>query len=579
MEERWVTDWTPSARFPLYTRANAGEIMPDPCSPLGWDLVWGAGGVAHGWADGCHRFGTFTPEETNPDEPDYVGCFGGYLYLNASLIRLVGVRSPGMSAEAMDAAFLGDHPDVPPYVPAAGDDRPELEAGIGATMASFLEATVEPAELAADRAEMIAIAEGRPDLAAATELELVVRARSMLDPIRRFFERYYIYGTASAIGPGILGEVTGPIDPTLAGRLISGLGDIDSAPPAFAIWDMSRVVRDSNELSAAFDAGVDELMERLAVTDDGAELLADLASFQAEHGARGPGEWDAANPTWGIDLQPVLVAIDRMRYADDDVSPSARSARAVADRKAAELEARTALAGSEEALGALDMGMRVARIFVPTRERTKLTQMMAVHEVRLPMYELGQRMVERGALENARQIFLLLDVELDDFLADPGRFRAIVRQRETEFERLGDLQDPFIINGEVPPLSSWPERTSSAPRVEVGDELRGVPGSPGVAVGRSRVVEDPFDAEGLEPGEILVAPITDPAWTPLFVPAAGVVVEVGAPLSHSVIVSREFGIPCAVGVYEAAQRIPNGALISVDGGTGVVTILELPDVG
>jgi pyruvate,water dikinase len=69
--------------------------------------------------------------------------------------------------------------------------------------------------------------------------------------------------------------------------------------------------------------------------------------------------------------------------------------------------------------------------------------------------------------------------------------------------------------------------------------------------------------------------MTDPAWTPLFVPAAAVVVDVGAPLSHAIIVSRELGIPCVVSVNEATQRIPDGALVEVDGTTGVVTVLEL----
>lgn len=576
MEDRWITDWTPSERFPLYTRANAGEIMPNPCSPLGWDLVWGAGGVAHGWADGCHRFGTFTPDESNASEPDFVGCFGGYLYLNAAMIRLVGVRSPGMSAEAMDAAFLGDHPDVPPYVPAHGDDRPELEAGIGATMGGFMAAESEPQELADDRVAMIAIRDARPDLSALSDQDLVDRARSMLPHIRSFFERYYIYGTSSAIGPGILGEVVGAIDPTLVGRLISGLGGIDSAPPAHEIWDMSRTVAGSAELTATFDAGLDGLLERLVAVVGGSDLVAALDQFQSDHGARGPGEWDAANPTWGIDIRPVLVAVDRMRFASDDLSPAVRSAAAVKDRQAAEVEARAALAGNDEALGALELGMQVAKIFVPTRERTKLTQMMAVHEVRLPLFELANRMIDRGAIDNVGQLFLLLDAELDSFVADPSSFAATLREREATFAQLGELQAPFIINGQVPPLGDWSKRSASAQPVAVGDELHGMAGSPGVAVGRSRVIADPYDAEGLEPGEILVAPITDPAWTPLFVPAAGVVVEVGAPLSHSVIVSREFGIPCAVGVFEAADRIPDGALISVDGGTGTVTILELP---
>ena len=551
MSDRWITDWEPSARFPLYTRANAGEIMPTPCSPIGWDLVWG-GGVAKGWADGCHRSGTFVPSETDPGRPDYIGCMGGYVYLNASLIRLVGVRSPGMSAEMMDTAFLGDHPDVPPYVAQDGDEAPQLEAAIEATMAGFMGATEDPAELAEDRAMILSVRADRPDLASATEAELVARARSMTAIVRELFEPYYLFGTASAIGPAILGELCGGIDPSLPGRLISGLGGIDSAPPAQAIWNLSRMDPDSAEFEVA------------------------LAEFQREHGARGPGEWDPANPSWEIDAGPVLVAADAMRGAHDDLAPAARHERAVADRIAAESEARAALGDNDEALATLELGMRMSRIFVGARERTKLSEMMAVHEIRLPMYELGRRMAELGVVDEARDVFLLLDAELDAFVLDPGSFSVLLRERKVNFEALADLQDPFIIDGVAPPLSEWALRTSSAELVHVGEVLHGAAGSPGVATGRARVILNPTDSRGLETGEILVAPVTDPAWTPLFVPAAGVVVDVGAPLSHAVIVSREFGLPCACSVHQAAQRIPDGALITVDGSAGTVTIVELP---
>jgi pyruvate,water dikinase len=85
---------------------------------------------------------------------------------------------------------------------------------------------------------------------------------------------------------------------------------------------------------------------------------------------------------------------------------------------------------------------------------------------------------------------------------------------------------------------------------------------------------DPADALDLEPGEVLVAPITDPAWTPLFLPSAAVVVDVGALMSHAVIVSRELGIPCVVSVEGATRRIPDGALVEVDGTAGTVTVLD-----
>jgi len=93
---------------------------------------------------------------------------------------------------------------------------------------------------------------------------------------------------------------------------------------------------------------------------------------------------------------------------------------------------------------------------------------------------------------------------------------------------------------------------------------------------RARVILDPTDPGALEPGDVLVAPSTDPAWTPLFMPASAVVVNVGGQISHSIIVSRELGLPCVVSATDATVRIPDGALIEVNGDTGTVTVLELP---
>jgi pyruvate,water dikinase len=85
----------------------------------------------------------------------------------------------------------------------------------------------------------------------------------------------------------------------------------------------------------------------------------------------------------------------------------------------------------------------------------------------------------------------------------------------------------------------------------------------------------PDAAGSLEPGDILIAPQTDPSWTPLFVVSGAVVVDVGAPNSHAMIVSRELGIPCVAGVYGATRRIPDGATVEVDGAAGTVTIVAL----
>jgi phosphoenolpyruvate synthase/pyruvate phosphate dikinase len=100
--------------------------------------------------------------------------------------------------------------------------------------------------------------------------------------------------------------------------------------------------------------------------------------------------------------------------------------------------------------------------------------------------------------------------------------------------------------------------------------LEGIGVSPGVVTAQARVITDPRRDAVLKPGEILVAPVTDAAWTPLFVTAAATVVDVGGPLSHGSIVAREFGMPCVVNVSGATQLIATGQTITVDGGAGKV---------
>jgi pyruvate,water dikinase len=169
--------------------------------------------------------------------------------------------------------------------------------------------------------------------------------------------------------------------------------------------------------------------------------------------------------------------------------------------------------------------------------------------------------------------------ELPAYLVDPSTFRAVIDERGALFDRYTAVEPRFFITSqdEVPTieeLEADQAARAAVPAAVPGDVLTGASGCQGVARGRARVVMDPADAVDLEPGEVLVAPITDPAWTPLFLPSAAVVVNVGALMSHAVIVSRELGIPCVVSVDDATSRIPNGALVEVDGTAGTVTILE-----
>ena len=514
--------------------------------------------------------GSFDADELRGKNTQFA-CFGGYLYINWSMIRIQGERSPGMSAQLMDDAFFGGHPDIPPYEPHPDDMRADLEARIQDTTDTLMSAESLPDELDEDRAKAVALRDRRPDLDTATDLELVEHGKSISPMIDEFFEPYMIFGTSSSFAVGIVAELCADLEPAIPGRLLSGIGNVDSVPPSLAMWDLSRRDRDSVTLSALFDEGTEGLLDRLGGVDGGPAFVEALHVLRHEHGARGPREWDMASPSWETRPALVLALVDRLRLADDDASPSNRRARAAADSAAAAEEVRAHLAGNEEALASLDLALRLADLYVVGRERTKLTEMMTVHEVRVVIDELDRRMVERGVVGAPEHVCMLLDDEFDDFVADPQAFSETIRSRQERFVELGHRQEPFILYKEPPDPDRWPPRDQSAEAVAVGDEITGIPGGPGMAMGRARVITDPGDPRGLEPGDVLVAAITDPAWTPLFVSAGAVVVEIGAPMSHAMIVSRELGV---TGVLNASQRIKDGMLLELDGGSGTITSLD-----
>ncbi len=583
MVDHWFADLAMSERYPIYTRANAGEVMPDPVSPASVSLGMLLAGEK-GWRDAYTSTGMLAVAEFEDDRPNTIGCFGGYLFLNMSLTRIFGVRCPGMTPEMVDLQYFGTMPGIPPYVLRPGDENETRSAQLGLWVASIFQQDDLP-ELRADATRVEAIVVGRPDFSQLTDRELLARARAMVPEYRALFERHIQVSSASGLGIGTVAGVCDAIgQPGLLMALISGAGDVDSAAPSWSMWEMSRVVRSSVALQELFDGPINELYARIQSDDvAGADTLrAMLAAFMVRFGCRGPNEWEFRSLTWDIKPELVLVAVDRMRLMTDDQSPQINFDRVKADRENATVAITAALAGNPEVQAQFQAGLRAALLFSAGRERTKTNNIRIVHEQRLALRELGRRAMEHGHLDNIEQIFMLSDApdgvalnsEFEAFIADASPWLTVIRQREAQYLELFDYIPPFVLNGQVPPLHTW-ERRSHRESVDVaqpGTVLTGIAGCPGVATGRARIIMDPSDPGALEPGDILVAPTTDPAWTPLFVPAAAVVVNVGAQITHAVIVSRELGIPCVVSVIDATRLIPDGATITVDGTNGTVTI-------
>ncbi len=573
----YVTDTDLSERFPLYTRANVGEVFPDPVTPLtSTSALWYA---ELGWRDAWERMGAFDLDEFPADQFCQLGVVGGYCYLNASAIRIFGERAPGLSWRDMDEQFFGAMPGVPPYEAMPGDQDMAKSEKIGETFGWVLGQTHvdQLDELTEDRRMTKALRDNRPDLAMLTNDELLTQFKELVQTHRTLFG-HHLFATYMATVPvGIVSGVATAVGrPDLIMPIIAGIGDVDSAEPSHAMWDMGRAVAASDELTAAFDAGVDGGLDRLrsSGSTDAEAFLEAFADFLYEYGSRGPNEWEARSPTWDTRPELALGAIERMRLATDDLAPALQHAQRAEDRQAASAELLALVEGDPETHAQLAAGIAATGAWLPGRERTKTNNIRLIHEMRVRMREVGRRMVDAGGFDEIEDFGFVTEDEYPALFAAPTSMLDTIRERRAEYNELLEREPQFVFDGEADPPDTWRRRDSDAADIlGAGESLEGLPGCAGSAEGRARVVLDSNDPTALEPGDILVAPITDPSWTPLFVPAAAVVVDVGAPLSHAIIVSRELGIPCVVSATDATRRIPDGATIRVDGDTGAVTVL------
>lgn len=184
------------------------------------------------------------------------------------------------------------------------------------------------------------------------------------------------------------------------------------------------------------------------------------------------------------------------------------------------------------------------------------------------LLELGRRWQERGLLEKKEDIFLMRLDEMEEMAVSPHIWDGAAVRR-AEFEAANSRRWPEIIkDGREIFLKKYEQEDAQ------DGVLQGVSGSPGQATGVSRIIRQPEEFHKLKQGDILVAPFTNPVWTPLFAVAGGIVTEVGGILSHGAIVAREYGIPAVMSVSGATKMIVDGQEVTVDGDIGLVYLGE-----
>jgi pyruvate,water dikinase len=369
-------------------------------------------------------------------------------------------------------------------------------------------------------------------------------------------------------------------DMTRRNDLFTGGGSMESVRPVESLIRLAQRIRSEPELAALFaDSTPEVTWDRLQREPRFASFLAEVRRHFEEYGDRTFQELKLETPP--ADEVPELIIGLLRNYAAPSDGTETRTleslSRSVERRRAAEAAVDAALSGHPIRRAVFARVLARTRRMVDHRENLRLMRSRAFGMVKRIVRALGQRLARAGLISEPQDVFYLSIEEA--FGAVRGTsvtrdLRTLVTMRRAEYDGYKDRPLPSRVTARGIVLASVARSAGQAagPRPPA-TELHGIGCSAGQVRARARVVRTPEHHLNIR-GEILVAPMTDPGWVFLMVPAAGLIVERGSILSHTAIIGRELGIPTVVGVADATSVIADGQLLEIDGAAGTVRIVD-----
>jgi pyruvate,water dikinase len=297
-----------------------------------------------------------------------------------------------------------------------------------------------------------------------------------------------------------------------------------------------------------------------------------LHGFLEHYGHRAVAEIDLGMPRWSEKPDHILGMISNYLHVEDpEQAPDRQFARAEenAEARIRDLVERARARGHLRAR-AVELCLRRTRQLSGLRELPKFYIILTLAEMRRQFNEIGAELARSGSIAAADDVYFLEFDEVRVGLRGADLKGIVAGRRRLYDVELRRRRIPRILLSDGTDVEAAVMAKSPS-----SGALKGTPASAGTATGTVRVILDPVGAH-LEPGEILVAPSTDPGWTPLFMTAGALVMEMGGVISHGAVVAREYGIPAVVGVPDATTRLRTGQRVTVDGSAGTVRQVDAP---
>jgi len=582
----------------IWCCSPAREVMPDVMTPMSLSVI---DALLADFIDPV--FGLLCMDRG--EHPIY-GLVAGRLYFNANIWGAVFRDLPG--TKGLDFMKLaGSHKGLQKVIDrlrnASDEDLPDMKfrrvrffLKIPLTILGALCSTPAKGRRILARAEAQNEKWSRLDVASLTTEEITARCQEIMmklsEPLRHMPYLVSIFGALVILD--VICKRWLPEGSARAGKLLAGMGGMVDAAAGLDIWRLAAMAHSKPDVNDLMLSNKDRhtIEAELSKTDSGREFLAQWNQFMLLHGHHCRGELELYNKRW-IETPDYVLKFVRSHITQmERIDPVQNFATAARQRCELEQQCRRQLGNPIKRMifNHLLARSQQGSVF---RENGKSEVIKVLTMIRKLLIELGKRLADKGVLENADDIFFLRYEEIGPVVNGGADFdiRQIVAARRAEYNKNNSVIPPDVVFGKFDPddyvadaeggkapagqtCPTCPTSRTGEGDSLVGQVLNGLGVSPGKATGKARVILRADSDQQLLAGEILVAPFTDPGWTPYFVPAAAIVMDEGGVISHGSIVAREYGIPAVVNVGGGTRLIKTGQIIHVDGDNGVVTLLQ-----